>query len=73
VAGLAGQPGAVFALGEDVGLIHGALGIAPGYAAGDLIVHVAGGVREIVLRRQAGSGLTVIADQARVPGRGGVR
>ncbi len=63
VVGLAGLPGAVISLAREAGLgaDEPADGIEPGRAAGDVVVRV-GGIRDVVLRRRAGSGLTVIAD-----------
>jgi hypothetical protein len=62
--GLAGTPGAILSLADDAGLAAGeqADGIEPGHAAGDLVVQVGAGPRELVLRRRPESGLTVIAD-----------
>ena len=63
VVGLAGLPGAVISLAREAGLgaDESADGIEPGRAAGDVVVRV-DGIRDVVLRRRAGSGLTVIAD-----------
>lgn len=73
-AGLSGLPGSLYALAVDVGLVSDEPdAIEAGHAAGDLVVHVGGGLRELVLRRQPGGGLTVVADRAPVPARGGVR
>jgi hypothetical protein len=70
---LAGVPGAVYSLAEDVGLVSaGADAIDPGHATGDLVVHTHG-LRELILRRQPDGGLTVVADRVRIPARGGVR
>ena len=64
VVGLAGLPGAVISLAREAGLgaDEPVDGIEPGHAAGDLVVRV-GGIRDVVLRRRAGSGLVVIADE----------
>ena len=64
VVGLAGLPGAVISLAREAGLgaDEPADGIEPGHAAGDVVVRV-GGIRDIVLRRRAGTGLTVISDE----------
>ena len=64
VVGLAGLPGAVISLAREAGLgaDEPADGIEPGHAAGDVVVRV-GGIRDVVLRRRAGSGLTVISDE----------
>ena len=61
--GLAGTPGAVYSLAGSLGLLGGEQpdGLAPGSAAGDVVVRV-GGRRTLVLRRRAGHGLEVIAD-----------
>ena len=63
LVGLAGTPGAVIALAHEAGLgaDEPVDGIAPGHAAGDVVVRV-NGIRDVVLRRQEGSGLTVISD-----------
>ena len=63
LVGLAGTPGAVIALAREAGLgaDEPVDGIAPGHAAGDVVVRV-DGIRDVVLRRQEGSGLTVISD-----------
>lgn len=62
--GLAGLPGAVIALAREAGIAADEPidGIEPGRAAGDVVVRV-GGIREVVLRRRASSGLTVISDK----------
>ena len=64
VVGLAGLPGAVISLAREAGLgaDEPVDGIEPGHAAGDVVVRV-GGIRDVVLRRRAGSGLTVISDE----------
>ena len=72
-AGLAGLPGSLYSLAEDVGLVSEPDTIEPGHAAGDLVVHVGGGPRELILRRQPGGGLTVVADRAGCSPHGGVR
>ena len=55
--------GAVYSLADSLGLLGGEQpdGLAPGSAAGDVVVRV-GGRRTLVLRRRAGHGLEVIAD-----------
>jgi hypothetical protein len=62
---LAGPPGAVYSLATDAGA--GARepvdGVEPGRAAGDVVVRLQGGTREVVLRRQPETGLTVVADR----------
>ena len=70
-ASLAGIPGAVFSLAEDIGLVASepADGIEPGHAAGDVLLQF--GVRQIVLRRRAGAGLIVVADRYAAPSRAG--
>jgi hypothetical protein len=62
--GFAGLPGAVVSLADDVGLTadEPADSIEPGRAAGDIVVGFRRGFRQVVLRRQPGSGLAVIAD-----------
>jgi hypothetical protein len=62
--GLAGGPGAIYSLGRDVGLAADEA-IPPGSAAGDVVVQVGSGLREVVLRKQADRGLTVIAERLR--------
>jgi hypothetical protein len=64
VVGLAGLPGAVISLAREAGLgvDEPADGIEPGRAAGDVVVRV-GGIRDVVLRRRPGRGLTVISDE----------
>jgi hypothetical protein len=71
---VAGKPGAVATLFRDSGLSSDeADGIEPGHAAGDLVVEVDDGAREVVLRRRAGTGLTVVAEQARFSITGGTQ
>jgi hypothetical protein len=62
--GFAGLPGAALSLADDIGLTpdEPADPIEPGRAAGDIVVRLERGFRQVVLRRQPGSGLTVIAD-----------
>jgi hypothetical protein len=71
--GLAGAPGAIISLAEDAGLTHESSAFEPGYGAGDLIVHARDGLRELILRREPGGGLKLIADRAPIPARAGVR
>ena len=61
---LMGTPGGIIGLAHDLGLgaDEPVDGIAPGHAAGDVVVRLAGGWRELILRRRPGSGLSVIAD-----------
>jgi hypothetical protein len=69
---VAGKPGAIATLFHDVGLgSDEADGIDPGHAAGDVIVEIDDGVREVVLRRRPGTGLTVVAESARLSITGG--
>jgi hypothetical protein len=71
---VAGKPGAVAMLFRDTGLSSDeADGIEPGHAAGDLVVEVDDGAREVVLRRRAGTGLSVVAEQARFSITGGTQ
>jgi hypothetical protein len=73
-ASLLGLPGAIFSLATDTGLISDEPdALDAGHAAGDLVVHVAGSPRELILRRQPGQGLTVVADRMLTPARRGVR
>jgi hypothetical protein len=67
VAGVAGGPGAVVSLINDSGLTAGEPdGIEPGHAAGDVLVQVGAGLREVTVRRVPGSGLEVIRDGLQV-------
>jgi hypothetical protein len=61
---LLGTPGGIIGLAHDFGLgaDEPVDGIEPGRAAGDVVVRVSGGRRELILRRRPGSGLSVIAD-----------
>ncbi|MDP9255216.1 MAG: hypothetical protein M3Q31_01465 [Actinomycetota bacterium] len=71
---IAGKPGAIATLFHDVGLgSDEADGIEPGHAAGDLVVEVDDGLREVVMRRRPGMGLTVVAEQARLSITGGTQ
>ena len=71
---VAGKPGAIATLFHDVGLgSDEADGIEPGHAAGDVVVEVGDGLRELVLRRRPDTGLTVIAEQARLSITGGTQ
>jgi hypothetical protein len=63
--GLAGGPGAIYSLGRDVGFAADEA-IAPGSAAGDVVVQIGDGLREVILRKQPGRGLIVIAERLRV-------
>jgi hypothetical protein len=62
--GFAGLPGAMVSLADDIGLTadEPADAIEPGRAAGDIVVRFGRDFRRVILRRQPGSGLTVIAD-----------
>jgi hypothetical protein len=62
--GLSGTPGAVITLAKEAGLgaDEPVDGIAPGRAAGDIVVKLEG-IRDVTLRRRAGRGLRVIADE----------
>jgi len=62
--GLAGLPGAVISLARaaGIGADEPVDGIEPGHAAGDIVVRL-GGIRDVVLRRLPGSGLTPISDE----------
>ena len=73
VLGLAGPPGAVYSLADSLGLLahDEPNGIAPGAAAGDVAVRL-DSRRTLVLRRQAGRGLALIADITQSP-RGATR
>jgi hypothetical protein len=62
--GVAGGPGAIYSLGRDVGFAADEA-IAPGSAAGDVVVQIGGGLREVVLRKQPDRGLIVIAERLR--------
>jgi len=62
--GLAGGPGAIYSLGRDVGLASEDA-IPPGSAAGDVVVQIGGGLREVVLRKLPDRGLIVIAERLR--------
>jgi hypothetical protein len=69
---VAGRPGAVAALFHHGGLGSGELdGIEPGHAAGDIVVDVGDNLREVVLRRRADTGLTIIAERGRLSVTGG--
>jgi hypothetical protein len=69
---VAGKPGALATLFHDGGLgPDEADGIEPGRAAGDVIVRVDDGVRSVILRRRPGTGLTVVAEHARLSITGG--
>ena len=71
-ASIAGKPGAVVTLIRDAGLEPDeADGIEPGHAAGDVVAELDGGRHEVVLRRRAGAGFTVIAERARLSITGG--
>jgi hypothetical protein len=71
-ASIAGKPGAVVTLIRDAGLEPDeADGIEPGYAAGDVVAELDDGRHEVILRRRAGTGLTVIAERARLSITGG--
>jgi hypothetical protein len=61
---LLGTPGGIIGLAHDLGLgaDEPVDGIEPGRAAGDVVVRLSGGRRELILRRRPGSGLSVIAD-----------
>jgi hypothetical protein len=73
-ASLLGLPGAIYSLATDTGLVSDEPdALEAGHAAGDLVVHARGGSRELILRRQPGEGLTVIADRTVNTARGGVR
>jgi hypothetical protein len=61
--GLAGGPGALYSLSRDVGLAADEA-IAPGSAAGDVIVQIGGGLREVVLRKQPDRDL-IVAERLR--------
>ena len=62
--GLAGGPGAIYSLGRDLGLGTDEA-IPPGSAAGDVVVQIGGGLREVVLRKQPDRGLIVVAERLR--------
>jgi hypothetical protein len=64
IVGAAGIPGGVYSLGASLGLLGGDQpgGIAPGAAAGDVSVALAGR-RVLVFRRRADAGFALIADQ----------
>ena len=62
--GLAGGPGAIYSLGRDLGLAADEA-IPPGSAAGDVVVQIGGGLREVVLRKQPDRGLIVVAERLR--------
>jgi hypothetical protein len=62
--GLAGVPGAIYSLSRDVGLAADEV-IPPGSAAGDVVVQIGGGLREVVLRKQPDRGLIVVAERLR--------
>src|SRR3954468_15209441 len=62
--GLAGGPGAIYSLGRDLGLAADEA-IPPGSAAGDVVVQIGGGLREVVLRKQPERGLIVVAERLR--------
>jgi hypothetical protein len=66
--GLLGPPGAVYALADAIGVAGGELpdALAPGAAAGDVVVELAGG-RVIALRRRPGSGLAIVGDARTSP------
>ena len=71
---VAGRPGAIVTLFHDVGLGSDEVdGIEPGRAAGDVVVEVGDNLRELVLRRRPDTGLTVIAEQARLSITGGTQ
>jgi hypothetical protein len=63
VVGLVGMPGAIISLADDLGLTadEPVDGIDPGHAAGDIVVQLGDPFRVVILRRETGSGLTVIA------------
>ena len=78
MAGILASRIRVFAVIGDLGIGFGGPddAIAPGHAAGDIIVRVDdGAVRDVVLRRRAGAGLAVIAmaDASGVPAQIGRR
>jgi hypothetical protein len=78
VAGILASRIRVFAVIGDLGIGFGGPddAIAPGHAAGDIIVRVDdGAVRDVVLRRRAGAGFAVIAmaDASGVPAQVGRR
>jgi hypothetical protein len=62
--GLAGLPGALFSLADDLGLARDEPvdAIEPGRAAGDVVVQVGAPYRQVILRREPGRGLTPIRD-----------
>ena len=62
--GLAGGPGALYSLGRDLGFAA-VEAIPPGFAAGDVVVQIGNGPREVVLRKQPDRGLIVIATRLR--------
>jgi hypothetical protein len=69
-----GKAGGISSLLHDAGLGSDEEdGIAPGRAAGDVVVEVDDGLREVVLRRRPDTGLTVVAEQARLSITGGTQ
>jgi hypothetical protein len=68
-----GKAGGIVGLLHDAGIGSEADGIEPGHAAGDIVVEVDDGLREFVLRRRPGAGLTVVAAQGRLSITGGTR
>jgi hypothetical protein len=62
--GLLGGPGAIYSLGRDLGVAADEA-ISPGSAAGDVVVQIGGGLREVVLRKQPDRGLIVVAERLR--------
>ena len=69
-----GKAGGISSLFRDAGLRSDEEdGIEPGRAAGDVVVEVDDGLREVVLRRRPDAGLTVVAQQARLSITGGTQ
>ena len=69
-----GKAGGISSLSRDAGLRSDEEdGIEPGRAAGDVVVEVDDGLREVVLRRRPDAGLTVVAQQARLSITGGTQ
>jgi hypothetical protein len=67
----AGTPGALATLFHDAGLAPEVTdGIDPGRAAGDVVVELNGGLRDVLLRRRPGTGLTIIGQRTHLSGTG---